>query len=271
MSTVEHLLPIGRSKTHSWQEYLLDSVLAVVGAMLVTGIIDAFQLYPRIPNISIVYLLVVLALASIRGRYAAILASLVAFLSFDFFIVPPLYTFVIYRIEEWIALFVFLVDAILTGQLAAALRERAKEASRRERETRTLYDLVRVTNREAEPERQFAAIARAVVDVLSPWGVHDCAILEPDATGTLHVQASAYQPAERITLSSDEQAIAAWVMEHGRTMGLYDDADLAASTSARFMQRVIVRSTAAGRAVQRSLRLIPLKLGQKVVGVLRLR
>ena len=43
---------------------------------------------------------------------------------------------------------------------------------------------------------------------------------------------------------SDEQAIAAWVMEHGRTMGLYDDADLAASTSARFMQRVIVHSTA---------------------------
>src|SRR2546425_4043425 len=118
MSTVEHLLPIGRSKTHSWQEYLLDSVLAVVGAMLVTGIIDAFQLYPRIPNISIVYLLVVLALASIRGRYAAILASLVAFLSFDFFLVPPLYVFTINRIEEWIALFVFLVTAILTSQLA---------------------------------------------------------------------------------------------------------------------------------------------------------
>ena len=271
MSTVEHVLPLERSKARPWQQYLLDSVLATVGALLVTAIIFIFHLYPRIPNISIVYLLVVIGLASTRGRYAAILASLVAFLSFDFFIVPPLYTFVIYRIEEWIALFVFLVDAILTGQLAAALRERAKEASRRERETRTLYDLVRVTNREAEPERQFAAIARAVVDVLSPWGVHDCAILEPDATGTLHVQASAYQPAERITLSSDEQAIAAWVMEHGRTMGLYDDADLAASTSARFMQRVIVRSTAAGRAVQRSLRLIPLKLGQKVVGVLRLR
>ena len=72
----------------------------------------------------------VIGLASTRGRYAAILASVVAFLSFDFFIVPPLYTFVIYRVEEWIALFVFLVDAILTGQLAAALRLRAKEASR---------------------------------------------------------------------------------------------------------------------------------------------
>ena len=68
--------------------------------MLVTGVIFAFQLYPRIPNISIVYLLVVLALASTRGRYAAIFASLVAFLSFDFFLVPPLYVFTISRIEE---------------------------------------------------------------------------------------------------------------------------------------------------------------------------
>jgi len=130
---------------------------------------------------------------------------------------------------------------------------------------------VRVTNRETKPERQLEAIARTVVDVFSPWGVHDCAILQPDASRTLHVKASAYQPPEQISLSSDEQAVATWVMAHGRTMGLYDDSALSASTSARFVQRVIVRSTAAGRAVQRSLRLIPLKLGEKVVGVLRLR
>src|SRR5215471_18863217 len=109
--------------------------------MLVTGIIYTFHLYPRIPNISIVYLLVVMALASTRGRYAAILASLVAFLTFDYFLVPPLYVFTIARIEEWIALFVFLVTAILTSQLAVALRDRAEQASRGERETRILYDL----------------------------------------------------------------------------------------------------------------------------------
>lgn len=271
MSTIELALPIERDKSPLWQRYLLDSVLASVGTLLVTAIIFIFHLYPLIPNISIVYLLVVIGLASTRGRYAAILASVVAFLSFDFFIVPPLYTFVIYHIEEWIALFVFLIDAILTGQLASALRLRAKEASRRERETRTLYDLVRVTNRETEPERQLEAIARTVVDVLSSWGVHDCAILQPDASRTLHVQASAYQPAKQIALSSDEQAIAAWVIAHGRTMGVYDDSALTPSTSPSFVHRIIVRSTAAGRTVQRSVRLIPLKLGEKVVGVLRLR
>jgi two-component system sensor histidine kinase KdpD len=128
-----------------------------------------------------------------------------------------------------------------------------------------------MTNREGVPERQFQAIAQAVVAVLSPWGVHDCAVLQPNAAGALQVQASAYQPVEQIILSSDEKAIAAWVMKHGRTMGLYDDDLLAPSTSARLRQRILVQSTAAGRAVHRSLRLIPLKMGQKVVGVLRLR
>jgi two-component system sensor histidine kinase KdpD len=270
MSTIEHVLPVEAHKSLRGTRYLLDSVLACAGAMLVTGVIYLFQLYPRIPNISIVYLLVVLALASTRGRYPAILASLVAFLAFDYFLVPPLYVFTINRVEEWIALFVFLVTAILTSQLAVALRERAEQASRRERETLILYDLVRVTNREGVPERQLHTIVQAVVAVLSSWGVHDCAILQPDAAGVLQAQASAYQPVEQIILSSDEKAVASWVIAHGRSMGLYDDGALVPSTSPRGVQRVIVKSTAVGRAGGHTLRLIPLKLGQKVVGVLRL-
>lgn len=258
-------------KAPRWSLYVLDSVLATVGCLLVTLIIRLFELYPRIPNISIVYLLVVLSLASTRGRYAAIFASLVAFLSFDFFIVPPLYTFAISRPEEWIALFVFLIDAILTGQLASALRQRASEAARRERETYALYDLMRVTTREEEPAHQLQAIAQAIVDVFSSWGVHDCAILQPDHQSNIQVEASAYQPPEHITLSRDEQAIATWVMTHGRSMEFYDDEALPLLTSARFMQRVLIHTTAAGHTVQRSLHLIPLKMGPKVVGVLRLR
>ena len=271
MHGVESVLPTRGNRKTRWLLYMLDSVLACVGSLLVTAFIYVFQLYPRIPNISIIYLLVVMALATTRGRYAAILASIVAFFAFDYYLVPPLYVFTISRVEEWVALFVFLVTALLTSQLAVALRERAEQANRRERETRLLYDLVRSTNREAEPERQLHAISQAVVDVLSPWGVHDCAILQPNAAGALQVQASAYQPGEEIVLSSDERAIAAWVMTHGRTMGLYDDTALNTSTSARFVQRVVVWSTAKGRAVRRSLRLIPLNLGEKVVGVLRLR
>ena len=81
----------------SWQRYLCDSVLACAGSLLMTMIIFAFHLYPLIPNISIVYLLVVLPLATTRGRYAAILAAVVAFLSFDFFLIPPLFSLAMYR------------------------------------------------------------------------------------------------------------------------------------------------------------------------------
>lgn len=271
MRPVVHFSPLETERQPRWKLYTLDSVLAIGGSMLVTGIISVWHLYPRIPNISIVYLLVVVGLASTRGRYASILASLVAFLAFDFFLVPPLYVFTINRVEEWIALFVFLVTAILTSQLAVALRERAEQASRRERETRILYDLVRVATREEEPEHQLQTIVQSIVEVFASWGVRDCAVLQAEAAGTFRVQASAYQPCEQITISSDEKAVATWVLNHGCTMGLYEDSSFAPSPSAPFARRILMRTTWGGRVSQRSLLLIPLHAGQKIVGVLRLR
>jgi len=153
MSTLERVLPIKRNQMARVLRYLLDSVLACAGSLLVTGVIFVFHLYPGIPNISIVYLLVVLALAIVRGRYAAILSAVVASFSFAYFIVPPLYSFSLYRIEEWLAFFIFLIAAILTGQLTVALRERAEQANRRERETRLFFEVVRATSREPEAAR----------------------------------------------------------------------------------------------------------------------
>jgi two-component system sensor histidine kinase KdpD len=271
MRPVEHFPPLAIGWQLRWKRYTLDSVLAIVGSMVVTGIIFVWHLYPRIPNISIVYLLVVISLASTRGRYASILASLVAFLAFDFFLVPPLYVFTINRVEEWIALFVFLVTAILTSQLAVALRGRAEQAARREQETRILYDLVRVTTREEKPEQQLQAIVQSIVEVFASWGVRDCAVLQAEAAGAFRVQASTSQSCEQITMSSDEKAIASWVMNHGRTMGLYEDSSGAPSSPAPFARRILMRTTWGGRVPQRSLLLIPLHVGQKIVGILRLR
>ncbi len=271
MSPVEHFSPLETEQKPRWLRFALDTLLAFAGSMLITGIIFAWHLYPRIPNISIIYLLVILALASTRGRYAAILASLVAFLAFDYFLVPPLYVFTINRVEEWIALFVFLVTAILTSQLAAVLRERAEQAARKEQETRILYDLVRVTTHETKPERQLQAIVQSIVEVFASWGVRDCAVLQVDASGAFHVQAAACQSSEQMTLSSDEKTIASWVMTHRRSMGLYEETSIVNAPSTPFIQRILTHTTWGGRVPQRSLLLIPLNVGQKIVGILRLR
>ncbi len=267
MEQKDHLSPLYVREALPWRRYLVDSVLAVVGALVVTGILYSFKLYPRIPNISLLYLLVILTLASTRGLYAAILASIVAFLSFDFFLVPPFYTFTIAKVDEWLALFVFLVTAIITSQLASALRQRAKQARRREHETRILYELVRATNSEEGLDGQLSIITRAVVDVFSSWGVHDCEILLPDTQGKLIVLGSAKQPLDQVKLSSDEEATASWVMEQAQTVELHDVA-LVSQKPDDYAQRAIVRSTANKNFVRKYIRMIPLEVGQKVLGVL---
>src|SRR6266446_165688 len=271
MSQIErfHLPPLEMREGLRWSQYLIDSVLGIAGALLVTFIIYLFHLYPRIPNISLLYILVVLALASTRGLYAAIVASVIAFLSFDFFLVPPYYTLNIAKIDEWLALFIFLVTAIITGQLASALSQRAEQAKRREYETRILYELVRDTNREENLEQQLNIIARGIVDVFSSWGVRDCAIFLPDSSAKLVLQGSARQPVDQVKLLPDEEATAAWVMAQSQTVELHDVA-LAQPKSTIYAPRAVVRSTGAGQSARRYIRLMPLKVGQKVVGVLRL-
>src|SRR5713226_4122289 len=136
MRAIEQIpqLPVHREK--SWQQYLIESLMAVGGALVITGIIYAFHLYPTIPNISIVYLLLILVLASTRGRYAALLAAVVAFLSFDFFLTTPLYSFTMSRSEDWIELIVFLATALVTSQLTVVMRQSVEQAWLREREAR---------------------------------------------------------------------------------------------------------------------------------------
>ena len=65
--------PKARAEPH-WQHYASDSALALAGVTLITGVLALAHLYPRIPTIVFVYLLLVLALASTRGLYAAILS-----------------------------------------------------------------------------------------------------------------------------------------------------------------------------------------------------
>lgn len=259
----------GAGEERNWRRTMIDTILAVVGALCITAIIYVFHLYPRIPNITLVFLLIVLALASTRGLYAAVLAGLVAFFSFDFFLVPPLYRFTIASTEEWLALIVFLATAIITGQLASALRQRAEQASRQAEESRILYELVQAMNSDQDLGHQLRIVARAIVDVFAALGVRDCAILLPDSQGKLHWQASALEQEQQQKLSTDEEAMASLVMTRGQTVELHD-VPLASRKSPVHAPRAIVRSTASSHHMRRYVRMIPLKMGQKVVGVARL-
>ncbi len=267
MSQVERFFLLQNKSKRGWTRYLEDSVLATLGSLLITAIIIVFNLYSHVPNILMLYLLVVLALASTRGLFAAVVASVVAFLCFDFFLIPPLYTFTIGSIDGWVALFVFLVTAILTGQLASALRLRADQARQREYESRILYELVRDTTREEDLEHQLRIVAHAVVNVFSSWGVVDCAILLPDGSGHPILQVGSDPSEKPMKLLPDEIATATWVLAQAQTAELHD---VKLAQTGGNVQRVVVRSTKTEHHLRRFVRMVPLKLGQRVVGVLRL-
>ena len=250
MRTIEQIPPLPGRPAKSWRHYLLESLLAVGGALAITGIIDAFHLYPTIPNISVVYLLLILVLASTRGRYPALLASVVAFLSFDFFLIPPFYSFIIFRWEEWLALFVFLVTALLTSQLAVVARESIEQARLRERESWILYEVGRVINSTDHLDEQLESIALALVRVFSAWGVRECALFIPDENGNLRMQADAPIRIESFVLTPDEMAAAREVMVQGKVR----EAKQVPSEGEKAL-----------------LRLFPLKTATQILGVLCLR
>src|SRR5207237_2073153 len=102
--------------------------------------------------------LAVFASAILFGSGPAVVASIAAFLVFDFFFTEPVRTFTVADPEEWVALLFFLVTALVTGQLAAALRRWAREARQREREAAVLYEVVRVLNG-PELEQALQAVA----------------------------------------------------------------------------------------------------------------
>jgi K+-sensing histidine kinase KdpD len=185
-------------------------------------------------------------LASPFGRYSAVLASVTSFLAFDYFLVPPLYTFTIARWEEWIALFVFLVTALLTSQLAAVMRQRTEQARRQERETRILYELLRYANTHESLEELLSMVAYST-------------------EGTLTMLADTSLSNEPFALSSDELALVKTTM----TQGHIQEKRSAPPPDRRDSEHHVNYYATIGPVT--ILRLIPLQTDQRVFGVMCLR
>jgi K+-sensing histidine kinase KdpD len=142
--------------------------LVAVGA--ITGIIGAIEARGHIANISMLYLIVVLAAATFAGRRAAITASLASFLAYNWFFVQPLHTLTVGDPDEWFALVLFLITAAITGQLASQLRDRAREAAERAAETVHLYEereRLREQATEAEVLRRADELKTALLGAVS--------------------------------------------------------------------------------------------------------
>ena len=122
-----------------WRDY----AWALAGSAALTGVALPLSWYFHLSNIVMLFLVGVVLVAWRLGRGPAVLAAFVNVLAFDFFYVPPKYSFAVSDVQYLFTFGVMLGVGLLIGRLTAGLRYQVRVANQRERRTRDLYALSR--------------------------------------------------------------------------------------------------------------------------------
>ncbi len=175
-------------------------------ALLATPLLPYFDL----ANIAMLFLLVVLLVAVRYGRGPSVLATCLCVASFDFFFVPPRFSFAISDLQYAITFAVMLAVGLITGHLTAGLRFQARVASYREARARALYEFAREMSGVLQAEQVFDITARFVQSTFNAKAT----LLVPDAEGRLQLPPGAVAP------PALDQGVAQWAFDHAESAGL---------------------------------------------------
>lgn len=193
---------------HGMQAYL--PYLATAGlCALTTAIATPLRSYLDLANIVMLFLLTVLVAAMKFGRGPAVLAAVLSVGFYDFFCVPPIYSFAVTDAQYLLTFAVMLLVGLVTGQLTANLRFQAAASARRELRSRALFELARELAGAFAPEQIVEICDRAV---RASFGA-SARLLLPDASDRLVVGDDA----------SLDPGIAEWVFAKGQPAGMGTD------------------------------------------------
>lgn len=197
-----------------WLAYVKATTICAVATALAAPLAGAIEL----TNIAMLFLLAVLIVAMRLGRGPAVLSAFLAVAAFDFFFVPPRFSFAVSDAQYLMTFAVMLIVALITGQLTARYKQHAEVATQREARARGLYEMARDLSAALLPVQ----IAEACDRFLSVEFGAQAALLLTDAKDHLQVEAVNGRPGAAGTLSVDE-GVARWAFDHGEAAGLSTD------------------------------------------------
>ncbi len=116
---------------------------ALLISALCTGAAALMYPYFGLTNLVMVYLLGATVAALRLGRGPASLTSIANVVAFDFFFVPPRFTFAVSDFQYIVTFAVMLVVALMIASLVANVRAQTRVAGARERRTSLLYAMSR--------------------------------------------------------------------------------------------------------------------------------
>lgn len=196
----------------SWRAWGVSTLETAVAMACATAIAWPFWSYVPVASIAVVYLLAVSIIAFRRGLAAAICASVVGFLTYNFFFTTPYYSFSVEQYESIVALLVFLISALFTGTLASRLKAQVDSMRSSQRRTETLYDFARKIATATKSDDVLWAAAAHIANALNCRSL----ILTPNAAGVLE-QVQGHPSIDE--LDARAEGAARWAFEKNEPAG----------------------------------------------------
>jgi two-component system sensor histidine kinase KdpD len=165
-------------------------------------------------NIVAIYILSVVLIAVRFGRGAAALGAVLSVCSFDFFFVPPRFSFAISDVQYLLTFGIMLAVGLITGQLTAGLRFQARVAAHREERAGSLYEIARDLSGAVQIEQ----VVRISDESIERTFRATAALLLPNSAGQLSEAPSRADAALSIDI-----AIAQWAFDKGQPAGFGTD------------------------------------------------
>ena len=165
-------------------------------------------------NLIMVYLLGVTWIAFRYGRRMSIVASVLSVICYDYFFVPPYFSFAIPDVQYMITFTVMLAVGFIIGSLTGRLRQQAIAMQLRENRTQALYLLNRDLAKTSNPDEIF----QIAVDHTQDFFKCPAVIFVSDRKNKLALRFGNF---EEVSLTANEFAVAQWVYEHKKMAGIF--------------------------------------------------
>src|SRR5215210_7655463 len=102
----------------------LASAAVVVAAT--TALVFPLRTVAPVVSLGVVYLVAVLLVSTVWGAWLGVLTAVASAAAFNYFHIPPTGRFAIAQSEDWVALVVFVIVALISSSMAQLARARAR-------------------------------------------------------------------------------------------------------------------------------------------------
>ena len=165
-------------------------------------------------NIVAIYILAVVLVGMRLGRGPAALAAVLSVSAFDFFFVPPRFSFAVSDVQYLLTFCIMLAVGLITGQLTAGLRSQARVALHREERAAALYQLARDLSGAVQLDQVVKISDESIENTFHATA----ALLLPDGDSQLKL-ASVRSEAQLAV----DSGIAQWAFDKGQPAGVGTD------------------------------------------------